>query len=230
MASPDHHISDVETPRRTARRQPAVLGRRDGARAVFRVDRAPRRADGAGLRRGHGAQVVLRLQPPAHRACDRVVQRRRDGDGHADGGHGADQPPLDPQGDERAVPGEGDDVAAGAGRLDPPDFDAITDGVESWCPSASSTAPAPRSSTPTSPCWVTPACTPVRASRRPAQIVLWPEIAISRNLTHSSRRPERALVRLFELVTTRLPSAAATSRLPRHRCAAPASPSPVTRC
>ena len=45
-------------------------------------------------------ELVLRLQPPAHRARDRVVQRRRDRDGHADGGHGADQPPLDPQGDD----------------------------------------------------------------------------------------------------------------------------------
>ena len=47
--SPDHHISDVETPRRAARRHPAVLGRRDGAGAVFRVDRAARGPDGAGF-------------------------------------------------------------------------------------------------------------------------------------------------------------------------------------
>ncbi len=50
----DHHLSHVETPLRAARRKPAVLGCRDGAGAVFRVDRAARGADGAGLRRGHG--------------------------------------------------------------------------------------------------------------------------------------------------------------------------------
>src|SRR6476661_5099217 len=37
--SPDHHISDVETPRRAARRHPAVYGSRDGASVVFRVHR-----------------------------------------------------------------------------------------------------------------------------------------------------------------------------------------------
>ncbi len=34
--SRDHYISDVETPRFCARRHPAILGRRDGASAVFR--------------------------------------------------------------------------------------------------------------------------------------------------------------------------------------------------
>ena len=38
-----------------------------------------------------------------HGARDRVMQRRRDRDGDDDGGHRADQPPLDPQGDERAI-------------------------------------------------------------------------------------------------------------------------------
>src|SRR6478609_3908099 len=37
--SPGHHISDVETPRRAARRHPAVFGSRDGASVVFRVHR-----------------------------------------------------------------------------------------------------------------------------------------------------------------------------------------------
>jgi len=40
-------------------------------------------------------------------------------------------PPLDPQGDECAVPGEGDFVAAGAGHgWEAPDFESINDGVE----------------------------------------------------------------------------------------------------
>src|SRR6476469_66039 len=59
--SHDRHISDVETPRRAARRHPAVFGSRDGASAVFRVDRTACGPDGARLRRGRGAQVVLRL-------------------------------------------------------------------------------------------------------------------------------------------------------------------------
>ena len=58
------------------------------------------------------------------------LQRRRDRHGHADGGHGAVQPPLDPQGDERSVSGEGHHVSRAQARLDPPDFTAITEGTE----------------------------------------------------------------------------------------------------
>jgi hypothetical protein len=46
----------VETPRRTSRRHPPVLDGRDGAGALFRIDRPARRPDGAGLRRGDGAE------------------------------------------------------------------------------------------------------------------------------------------------------------------------------
>ena len=48
--------------------------------------------------------------------------------------HGAAEPPLDPEGDGGALPGESDDVAVGAGRLDPPDFAQITEGVELTVP------------------------------------------------------------------------------------------------
>jgi hypothetical protein len=64
---PDQHVSEVEAPRQAARRHPAVLGRRDGAGAVVRLDRAVRGPDGARLRRGHGAQVVLCLSSKALR-------------------------------------------------------------------------------------------------------------------------------------------------------------------
>jgi hypothetical protein len=50
--------------------------------------------------------------------------------GHAHGGHGADQPPLDTQGDECADQQKATTSLRAQARLDPPDFESITDGTE----------------------------------------------------------------------------------------------------
>ena len=84
--------------------------------------------------RGHGAEVVLRLQPPAYRARDRVVQCRGDRDGHADGGHGADQPPMDPKAMTVQYLEKATSSLRAQARLEPPDFASITDGTELTVP------------------------------------------------------------------------------------------------
>ena len=61
------------------------------------------------------------------------------------------QPPVDPEGDERAVPREGDDSLRAQAQLDPPDFASITDGVELVVPVSVIDSPATKSCTPTSP-------------------------------------------------------------------------------
>ncbi|MDT5317011.1 MAG: hypothetical protein QOE74_6031 [Mycobacterium sp.] len=57
----DDRVSDVESACRTTGRKPPVLGRSHGAGALLRLRATARGANGAGVRRGDGAQVVLRL-------------------------------------------------------------------------------------------------------------------------------------------------------------------------
>ena len=131
----------------------------DGTSSVLHLGSAARDADGAGPGRGPRTQVVHGLQPPAHGACDRVVQCRRGGDGNADGSDRAAQPSVDTEGDERSVSREGHHVAAGTGATGPagfrPDHRAASSSLYRL---PLPTAAAPRSCTPTSP----------PGSRRPA--------------------------------------------------------------
>ncbi len=102
--------------RNKPRRQPVVLGGRDGPGALFRRRSLPHVVQmEPGLRRGDrarsGSSSTTTCTPctPSPRATRAEVAM-----GMADGGHRAHQPPLDPEGDERAVPGQGHHLAAGA--------------------------------------------------------------------------------------------------------------------
>ena len=142
----------MAAPFRSSRRQPAVFGGGDGARSLLRLGAAARGADGAGPGRGPGSEVVLCLQPPTYRARDRVLQCRRGGDGDADGSHCPAQPPVDTEGDDRSVPGQGHHLAACPGPAGTAGFHADRPmGSISSCRSASPIGAATRSCTPTSP-------------------------------------------------------------------------------
>ena len=85
------------------------------------------------------------------------MQRRGDRDGDVDGGHRADQPSLDHEGDDRAVPEKAGTSLRAQARLDPPDFSATTEGVELTIPVSVTDKAGTEAVHADITCWVTPA-------------------------------------------------------------------------